>query len=137
MPMKTDLKRVIYVSQKTDLSESSLQQVINTSKKNNPEEDITGCLLAGTNSYLQLLEGPTLSVDQLYSKIQADGRHENVKKLNEERIGERLFSSWSMKLTPFDNLEWSDAEFDSGNFLNVSAKKAMNIFNRINEYERM
>ena len=135
--MKTDMKRVIYVSQRTDLSSSSLQQVIIASKRNNPKEDITGCLLAGSNSYLQLLEGPLLSVDQLYLKIHADGRHENVKKLNDEKISERLFSSWSMKLAPFDNLEWADAEFNSGNFLNVSAKKAINIFTRINEYQRM
>ena len=135
--MKTELKRVIYVSEKTDLSESCLQKVINSSEKNNPEENVTGCLLTGSNSYLQLLEGPTLSVDKLYSKINADNRHRNVKKLNDEKINNRLFSSWSMKLAPFDSLEWSDKKFDSGNFLNITTEQAVNIFRSINEYQSM
>ena len=131
--MQTELKQVIYVSERTDLSEESLTNIFDTSNKNNPEKNITGCLLIGSNSYLQFLEGPSLAVEALYSKIKVDSRHKNVKKLHDQSINEKLFSSWSMKSAPFYNLEWSNQEFDTGNFLNIKPEGAKNIFYSINE----
>ena len=131
--MQAELKQVIYVSEKTDSSDSSLTKIFDISEKNNPEKGISGCLLIGSNSYLQFLEGPSEAVEELYSKIKTDSRHTNVKKLHDQRIEEKLFSSWSMKFAPFDNLEWSNKEFDSGNFLNIEPEGAINIFHRINE----
>ena len=134
--MQVDLKRVIYVSEKTDSSDASLAQIIDSSTKNNPETGVTGCLLSGSNSFLQLLEGPRQTIDRLYVTINADSRHKNVVMLTDEDIDERLFASWSMKLAPFDDLEWSDAEFGSGNFLGITSKKALNVFMRLNEYSQ-
>ena len=129
--MRVELKQVIYVSEKTDLSDDSLTSIFDTSQRNNPERNITGCLLIGSNSYLQLLEGPASAVEELYSKIKIDSRHRNVKKLYEQSIEEKLFSSWSMKFAPFNNLDWSNQEFDSGNFLNITSEDAVNVFNSI------
>ena len=134
--MQVDLKRVIYVSEKTDSSDASLAQIIDSSTKNNPETGVTGCLLSGSNSFLQLLEGPRQTIDRLYVTINADSRHKNVVMLTDEDIDQRLFASWSMKLAPFDDLEWSDAEFGSGNFLGITSKKALNVFMRLNEYSQ-
>ena len=131
--MQEELKQVIYVSERTDLSEDSLTNIYDTSYKNNPEKGITGCLLIGSNSYLQYLEGPTLQVEELYSKIKLDSRHKNVKKLHDQIVEKKLFSSWSMKFAPFNNLEWSNQEFDSGNFLNIKPEGAINVFQSINE----
>ena len=93
--MQAELKHVIYVSEKTDFSENSLTNIFDTSEKNNPEKGITGCLLIGSNSYLQFLEGPSCAVEELYSKIKIDSRHKNVKKLHDQSIEEKLFSSKS------------------------------------------
>lgn len=134
--MQSQLKRVVYVSEKTNASDTTLKDIIASSKKNNPEEDVTGCLLSGSNSFLQLLEGPADFIDTLYSKISKDNRHENVVTLCDEKIDERLFSSWSMKLAPFENMEWSNGDFNSGNFLNITNEEALNIFVRLNEYTR-
>ena len=134
--MQVDSKRVIYVSEKTDSSDASLAQIINSSTKNNPETGVTGCLLSGSNSFLQLLEGPRQTIDRLYVTISADSRHKNVVMLTDEDIDERLFSSWSMRLAPFDDLEWSDAEFGLGNFLGITSEKALNVFMRLNEYSQ-
>ena len=134
--MQSQLKRVVYVSKKTDVSDTTLKDIIASSKKNNPEEDVTGCLLSGSNSFLQLLEGPSNFTDRLYSKISTDNRHENVITLCEEKIDERLFLSWSMKLAPFENMEWSNKDFNSGNFLNITSEEALNVFVRLNEYTR-
>ena len=59
--MQTRLKQVIYVSEKTDTSSDSLTDIYDISQKNNLKSGISGCLLIGSNSYLQLLEGPRLS----------------------------------------------------------------------------
>ena len=134
--MQSELKRVVYVSEKTDVSDTTLKDIIASSKKNNPEEDVTGCLLSGSNSFLQLLEGPEDFIDRLYSKISADNRHENVITLCDEKIDERLFLSWSMKLAPFENMEWSNKDFNSGNFLNITSEEALNVFVRLNEHTR-
>jgi hypothetical protein len=134
--MQVDLKRVIYVSEKTDSSDAGLAQIIVSSTKNNPETGVTGCLLSGSNSFLQLLEGPRQTIDRLYVTISADSRHKNVVMLTDEDIDERLFESWSMKLAPFDDLEWSDAEFGSGNFLSITSEKALNVFMRLREYSQ-
>ena len=134
--MQSELKRVVYVSEKTDVSDTTLKDIIASSKKNNPEEDVTGCLLSGSNSFLQLLEGPADFIDTLYSKISKDNRHGNVVTLCDEKIDERLFLSWSMKLAPFENMEWSNGDFNSGNFLNITSEEALNVFVRLNEYTR-
>ena len=131
--MQSQLKRVVYVSKKTDVSDTTLRDIIASSKKNNPEEGVTGCLLSGSNSFLQLLEGPADFVDTLYSKISIDNRHGNVLTLCDENIDERLFLSWSMKLAPFENMEWSNEDFNSGNFLNITSEEALNVFVRLNE----
>ena len=134
--MQSQLKRVVYVSKKTDASDTTLKDIIASSKKNNPEEGVTGCLLSGSNTFLQLLEGPTDFIDTLYSKISKDNRHENVATLCDENIDERLFLSWSMKLAPFENMEWSNKDFNSGNFLNITREEALNVFVRLNEHTR-
>jgi len=134
--MQSQLKRVVYVSEKTNVSDTTLKNIIASSKKNNPEQDVTGCLLSGSNSFLQLLEGPADFIDTLYSKISKDNRHENVVTLCDEKIDERLFLSWSMKLAPFENMEWSNGDFNSGNFLNITSEEALNVFVRLNEYTR-
>lgn len=134
--MQSQLKRVVYVSEKTNVSDTTLKDIIASSKKNNPEEDVTGCLLSGSNSFLQLLEGPADFIDTLYSKISKDNRHENVVTLCDEKIDERLFLSWSMKLAPFENMEWSNGDFNAGNFLNITSEEALNVFVRLNEYTR-
>ena len=131
--MQTRLKQVIYVSEKTDTSSDSLTDIYDISQKNNLESGISGCLLIGSNSYLQLLEGPDSAVENLYSKIKMDSRHKKVKKLFEQHIEEKLFSTWSMKFAPFNNIEWGNKEFDAGKFQNISAVAAVKVFKSIKE----
>ena len=131
--MQTRLKQVIYVSQKTDTSSDSLTDIYDISQKNNSESGISGCLLIGSDSYLQLLEGPDSAVEKLYSKIKVDSRHKKVKNLFEQHIEEELFSSWSMKFAPFNNVEWGNKDFDAGKFQNINGVAAVEVFKSINE----
>ena len=131
--MQPRIKQVIYVSEKTDTSSDSLTNIYDISQKNNLQSGISGCLLIGSNSYLQLLEGPDSAVENLYSKIKMDSRHKKVKKLFEQHIEEKLFSSWSMKFAPFNNIEWGNEEFDAGKFQNIGAAAAVKVFKSIKE----
>ena len=45
----------------------------------------------------------------------------------------RLFSDWSMKSDNYNLIEWGDPALNAGNFLNISADAAKNIFTRISE----
>ncbi|MEC8108851.1 MAG: BLUF domain-containing protein [Pseudomonadota bacterium] len=131
--MQTQLKQVIYVSEITDTSSDSLTAIYDISQKNNSKSGISGCLLIGSNSYLQLLEGQESAVENLYSKIKVDSRHKKVKKLLEQHIEKKLFSSWSMKFAPFNNVKWDNKEFNAGKFQNINAATAVKVFQSIKE----
>ena len=131
--MNEQLRRVIYVSEKVGSSEQDVADIVNTSTQNNPRKGITGCLLEGSNSFLQILEGPSNAIKSLYEAISEDNRHTNVKRLCDEPLNTRLFSDWSMKSDKYNQMEWGDSALNAGNFVNLSADAAKNIFTRISE----
>ena len=131
--MSEQLRRVIYVSEKVGSSEQDVADIVNASTQNNPTKDITGCLIEGSNSFLQILEGPSDAIKSLYQTICADNRHTNVQRLCDEPSNTRLFSYWSMKSDNYNQIEWGDSALNTGNFVNISADAAKNIFTRISE----
>ena len=131
--MRKELRRVIYVSEKVGSSEQDVTDIINASARNNQGKKITGCLLVGKTSFLQILEGPSDAIQSLYQAISEDNRHTNVKSLCDEPLDTRLFSDWSMRRDNYNHMEWSDAAFNAGNFLSISVDTAKNIFTRISE----
>ena len=76
--MSEQLRRVIYVSEKVGSSEQDVADIVKVSTQNNPSKDITGCLVEGKNSFLQILEGPSDAIKGLYKTISEDKRHTNV-----------------------------------------------------------
>ena len=93
------MKRVRYISRfSTDLSPKDIDQIVETSQRNNPGRKITGMLLASGDLFYQLLEGPRDQIDMLYAKISKDPRHEQVILLESE-IGdfERICPDWAMQ----------------------------------------
>jgi len=132
--LSVQLRRVIYVSEKVRLSAQDVADVFNVSIQNNPSKDITGCLLEGSNSFLQILEGPSDAIKSLYKAISQDNRHTNVRRLCDEPLNTRLFSDWSMKSDNYNQMEWGDSALNAGNFINLSANAAKNIFARISEH---
>ena len=131
--MSVQLRRFIYVSEKVGSSEQDVAEIVKASAQNNPSKDITGCLVEGQNSFLQILEGPSDAIKGLYKTISEDSRHTNVTRLYDEPVGTRLFSDWSMKSDNYNQIEWGDPSLNAGNFLNISADAAKNIFTRISE----
>ena len=131
--MSEQLRRVIYVSEKVGSSEQDVADIVNASTQNNPSNYITGCLLNGKNSFLQILEGPSDAIKSLYKTISEDIRHTNVQRLCDEPLDTRLFSDWSMKSDNYKKMEWGETALNAGNFVNISVEAAKNIFTRISE----
>ncbi len=57
---------------------------------------VTGLLCAATNRFLQLLEGPTESVELAMNRIRADARHHRIETLADGSVEARAFSDWAM-----------------------------------------
>lgn len=91
------LVRLIYVSRMTERCDiEAMQQILAVSRLKNKEKDITGILCYDPSYFLQCLEGPRDAVNELYSGILRDPRHENVVLLEYCEPGERQFPEWSM-----------------------------------------
>jgi adenylate cyclase len=93
------MKRVRYISRFTlSLSPTDIDQIVETSQKNNPRRNITGMLVASGDLFYQLLEGPKAEIDSLYDRISKDPRHEQILLLESE-VGnfDRICPDWAMQ----------------------------------------
>jgi hypothetical protein len=75
---------------------TTVHNILTTARRNNRRDQITGLLVAGSNRYLQVIEGPDRPVQALYNKIVADDRHMAVAQFSRRHITHRDFGSWSM-----------------------------------------
>lgn len=103
----SQLIRLTYASRSTSPPEGKAQgldlgvaRILAKSRKNNRQRHIVGGLLFGDGCFLQCLEGEEDVVSALYTKIEADLRHRDVKVLMRAFISERTFGDWSMKYVP-------------------------------------
>ena len=68
----TQLKHIIYSSRPVGFEEKTVEQILSSSRKNNPSVEVTGLLIYSADLYLQLLEGPTNAVEKTFNKIKND-----------------------------------------------------------------
>ena len=91
------LVRLLYASRAAaPVTQDELAHIVKKSKANNGPLGITGVLCYSSGIFMQALEGGRMPVNQLYLRIAADARHEDVTLLGFEEIGERSFVGWSM-----------------------------------------
>jgi len=101
------LIQLIYVSTATtELEESELDAILESSARHNTPQDVTGMLLYSGGTFMQVLEGEEAAVDETYQRICADPRHHSSFLLTRDLIKERNFAAWSMG---FRRLNESDA----------------------------
>jgi hypothetical protein len=94
-----------YLSQsKLDWTDEAIDQLLERSKQNNATRGITGAMIYANGYFMQLIEGPQIAVDALYSVIEADPRHEVLSLLNDQEIEDRHFSDWAMEYRDSDDL---------------------------------
>lgn len=91
------MKYLIYLSTAAELlNQEQLLQILKTSRKNNSANHITGMLLYGEGTFVQVLEGDEDVVNETYSRISADQRHFGLIKMAEGNLVQRNFPEWSM-----------------------------------------
>ncbi|MNL34573.1 Blue light- and temperature-regulated antirepressor YcgF [compost metagenome] len=87
---------LVYVSHAVeDISYTDIRNILEVSRKNNAQENITGLLVFREGFFLQLLEGTEEAVKKVLGNIMMDDRNHSLRVLIEAN-GERLFGEWSM-----------------------------------------
>jgi len=89
--------QISYISKATQsMSQDDLEEILRTSRENNGRLGITGMLLYGNNTFVQILEGEEKAVHELIGKIKRDPRHADFHVLKKKTIDRREFADWSM-----------------------------------------
>ena len=95
--MTEELIRAIYVSTATrDLRDEELVSLLDVCRRNNATRGITGVLAYHDRSFVQVLEGPTNSVEALLATIDRDGRHAGMSIFDQSKVDGRTFGEWAM-----------------------------------------
>lgn len=94
---------LVYVSSGSKLFDLQLLSILKNSENNNKIHKITGLLLLDNGNIMQYLEGPQISINQLYKRIEYDPRHSNIIKIIQEPIEARMFPEWHMGFKSFNN----------------------------------
>ena len=115
----SELNYLIYVSSGCDLIKFQLPFLLKNSKKNNKSYGITGMLLLDDGNIMQYLEGPQISVNQLYERIKHDPRHRNITKIIQEPIEVRMFPEWHMGFKSFNDSSIKHMENNSLKLKNI------------------
>ncbi len=104
------LYQLIYQSKATKkLTDADLAQLLEKARVFNQQYQISGILLYGHGSFLQMLEGDDDVVRALYYlRIANDPLHTNVRVLKEGEVPNRLFDRWAMAFRPLDSNLFAD-----------------------------
>ena len=85
------------VSVAPHLTDEDLNQILDSARRRNLAEDITGMLIYHQGEFVQILEGRKKSVESIYEKfIDPDLRHTRINKEQENTISHRSFNECSM-----------------------------------------
>jgi len=82
-----------------------VEQIVNSSIRNNKDDEVTGLLVTIQDRFVQALEGPVDSVRNTYARISRDPRHRELHIISQGPVEWRLFSDWNMcarSLSPSD-----------------------------------
>ena len=79
---------------------NDIKDILENARNNNKKNGVTGILCFNGKMFLQCLEGSRTSVNNIYSKIVSDTRHDKIALLEYNEITEREFDTWAMGYVP-------------------------------------
>jgi hypothetical protein len=89
--------QLAYVSHaRVDLDAETVGTLLETARRNNHRDAITGLLLCGGGMFFQVLEGGRDAVEACFARIARDPRHAAVSVLLRTRRPRRVFGDWTM-----------------------------------------
>jgi len=99
--------RLVYISQAVvGFADEEVQNILQSSQRNNAANGITGVLVFGGGLFMQVLEGSEQAVLRLYVKILEDRRHSDCRLIHISPANERIFRQWSMAVLDSDPLDF-------------------------------
>ncbi len=91
------LRCIVYCSQADDLwSDTDLTQLVEHARAKNSQHGITGLITYRHRQFVQILEGPEPAVEALFSTIERDVRHRDLRLLLRRNVTGRAFADWGM-----------------------------------------
>jgi hypothetical protein len=98
------LVRLIYASCAVGpLTTDIIQGILDSSRRFNLKNNITGMMCEGNERFIQYLEGERHVVNELYARIMKDVRHEKLVLLEYNQLPERAYADWSMGFVSLQN----------------------------------
>ena len=105
--MSASLYRLIYCSRNViaqvvpgagtpDGMEREIRAILDTARRRNTADNVTGALLVTASGFAQVLEGPRDVVERTFERIGSDPRHAGVTVLSFTPTERRCFPDWSM-----------------------------------------
>ena len=107
--MTEKLARIAYLSDNLirggdEQVSAQIDRILSSSRRRNPELNVTGALVFNRGIFAQVLEGPTDGVTYLFEKIKSDPRHCKINILESTSTTERAFPNWSMAYFGLSNV---------------------------------
>lgn len=95
--MPNSLIQLTYASKVNRATELNIEQLLETARKRNKAENITGALWLHGKYFVQILEGQRRKVSTIFcNHICSDHRHGHIDIICVNRIDTRRFDDWSM-----------------------------------------
>ncbi|GLQ20606.1 BLUF domain-containing protein [Algimonas porphyrae] len=95
------LLEIVYASETPEpMGQDAVRALLDHARSKNAEMGVTGLLCYDNRQFLQIIEGETHVIMDLFFAIQSDPRHTNVRILHEGDIESRAFSDWKMAYEP-------------------------------------
>ena len=89
--------RLMYKSKSnSEITWNNVKGIMHSSDAHNRELGVSGILLATSSHYLQVLEGPYETINEIFMRIVKDDRHSDIKLVSFNAIDARLFEDWGM-----------------------------------------
>lgn len=91
------MRQILYVSSSTVQGDKAdLVGILEQSRHNNAIDGVTGLLWSDGVRFLQVIEGPTASIESTFERILNDNRHHDLSLQHNVSIVEREFGGWTM-----------------------------------------
>ncbi|MEM6888348.1 MAG: BLUF domain-containing protein [Pseudomonadota bacterium] len=122
------MQQLIYYSRPFGFDAAMLANILESSRRRNRMNDVTGALVCRADIFCQLLEGPVGKVEATFNRIEQDDRHVEVQVLVRCLTQDRLFEHWAMYHDPQPNKLWSPDEVHSGVPQRATVREVRHIF---------
>lgn len=89
--------QLVYVSSaRAGLGDIDAAAILESARRRNAAQAITGMLYFDGTRFLQALEGPAEAVQDTLERIRSDARHRAIVVLSSRNVDSREFGSWEM-----------------------------------------